>query len=62
MEKTTFEELHDLYSSPNITGVIKSKRIRWAGHVEHTGGRGEVLTGCWWGDLGNRPLGRPRCS
>jgi hypothetical protein len=27
------EELHDLYSSPNIVRVIKSRRIRWAGHV-----------------------------
>jgi hypothetical protein len=27
------EELHDLYSSPNISGVIKSRRMRWAGHV-----------------------------
>ena len=27
------EELKDLYSSPNIVGVIKSRRMRWAGHV-----------------------------
>ena len=27
------EELNDLYSSPNIVRVIKSKRMRWAGHV-----------------------------
>jgi hypothetical protein len=27
------EELHDLYSSPNIIRVIKSRRVRWAGHV-----------------------------
>jgi hypothetical protein len=27
------EELHNLYSSPNIFRVIKSRRIRWAGHV-----------------------------
>jgi len=27
------EELHDLYSSPNIVRVIKSRRMRWAGHV-----------------------------
>ena len=31
VEKTTFEELHDLYSSPNIIRLIKSRRIRWAG-------------------------------
>jgi hypothetical protein len=27
------KELNDLYSSPNIVGVIKSRRMRWAGHV-----------------------------
>jgi hypothetical protein len=30
-------ELHDLYSSPNIVRVIKSRRMRWAGHVERMG-------------------------
>jgi hypothetical protein len=29
------EELNDLYSSLNIVRVIKSRRMRWAGHVEH---------------------------
>jgi hypothetical protein len=29
------EELHDLYCSPNIAWVIKSRRMRWAGHVAH---------------------------
>jgi hypothetical protein len=31
------EELHDLYSSPNIVRVIKSRRMRWAGHVARMG-------------------------
>jgi hypothetical protein len=31
------EELNDLYSSPNIIRVIKSRRIRWAGHVARIG-------------------------
>jgi hypothetical protein len=31
------DELHNLYSSPNIVRVIKSKRMRWAGHVAHMG-------------------------
>jgi hypothetical protein len=43
------EELNDLYSSPNIIRVIKS-RMRWAGHVAHMGKR-EVHRGFWWGDL-----------
>jgi hypothetical protein len=44
------EELNDLYSSPNIIRVIKSRRMRWAGHVAHMGKRA-VHTGFWWGDL-----------
>jgi len=33
------EEPYDKYSSPNTVQMIKSRRIRWAGHVTHTGGR-----------------------
>jgi hypothetical protein len=42
------DELHNLYSSPNIVRVIKSRRMRWAGHVACVGeGRGvySVLVG-----------------
>ena len=43
------EELNDLYSSPNIVRVIKSRRMRWAGHVARMGEvRGCV--GSWWGN------------
>ena len=55
------EELNDLYSSPNIVRVIKSRRIRKAGHVARMEeGRGvhKVLVGK---PEGKRPLGRPRC-
>ena len=53
------EELNDLYSSTNIVRVIKSRRMRWAGHIVRTGGR------CVYGVLvGNpeekKPLGRTR--
>jgi hypothetical protein len=53
-------ELHSLYSSPNIVRVIKSKRMRWAGHVARIwDGRGvyRVLVGR---PEGKGPLGRPR--
>jgi hypothetical protein len=54
------DELHDLYSSPNIVRVIKSRRMRWAGHVARmVEGRGvyRVLVGR---PEGKRPLRRPR--
>jgi hypothetical protein len=54
------DELHDLYSSPNIVKVIKARRMRWVGHVARMGeGRGvyRVLVGR---PEGKRPLGRPR--
>jgi hypothetical protein len=38
------KELYALYSSPNIIRVIKSRRLRWAGHVARMG-RGEMHTG-----------------
>jgi hypothetical protein len=38
------DELHSLYSSPNIVRVVKSRRMKWAGHVARMG-RGEVFTG-----------------
>jgi hypothetical protein len=39
------EELHDLYSSSNIVRVIKSRRMRWAGHVARMGEDRGVLVG-----------------
>jgi hypothetical protein len=54
------DELHDLYFSPNIVRVIKSRRMRWAGHValmEEERGVYRVLVGKL---EGKRPLGRPR--
>jgi hypothetical protein len=54
------EELNDLYSSPNIVRVIKSRRMRWAGHVEHKGVEREVYRALVGKPEGRRPLGRPR--
>ena len=54
------EELSDLYTLPNIVRVVKSRRLRWAGHVARMGeGRGvyRVLVGK---SEGKKPLGRPR--
>jgi hypothetical protein len=47
LRKLHNEELHNLYSSPNIIRMIKSRRIRWAGHVARMGRRG-MHTGYWW--------------
>jgi hypothetical protein len=54
------EEFHILYSSPNIIRQTKSRRMRWAGHMERMG---VVRKVCWvlvGKPEGKRPLGRPR--
>jgi len=43
------EELNDLYSSPNIVQVIKSRRMRWAGNVARVGEERGCI-GSWWGN------------
>jgi hypothetical protein len=59
-----------LYSSPSIIRIIKSRKMRWAGHVERMGRSGARID-CWWESQsayrllvgkpeGKRPLGRPR--
>ena len=47
------EELNDLYSSPNIVRVIKSRRMRWAGHVARMGEE-RGCRGSWWGNRRER--------
>ena len=54
------EELNDLYSSPNIVRVIKSRRMRWAGHVARMGEERVLYRVLVGKPEGNRPLGRPR--
>ena len=55
------EEVNDLYSSPNNVRVIKSRRMRWAGHVACMGEEREVYRVLVGKPEGRRPLGRPRC-
>jgi hypothetical protein len=54
------EELHNLYSSPSIIRIIKSRRMRWAGHVERMGEKRNVYRLLVGKPEGKRPLGRPR--
>jgi len=54
LRKLHNEELSDLYCSPNIVWVIISRRKRRVGHAVRMGGRGEVYTGFWWGNLRER--------
>jgi len=54
------EELNDLYTLPNVLRVVKSRQMRWAGHLARMGenrGVHRVLVGK---PEGKRPLGRPR--
>jgi hypothetical protein len=54
------DQLYSLYSSPNIVRVIKSWRLRWAGHVARMGeGKGLYRVSVGRPE-GTRPLGRPR--
>jgi hypothetical protein len=49
------EDLNDLYSSPNNVQVIKSRKMRWVGHVARmVGGKRRGYAGFWWGNLRER--------
>jgi hypothetical protein len=52
------DELNDLYFSPSIFWVIKSKRIWWAGHVAHIGERRDVYRILVEKPYGKKPLGK----
>jgi hypothetical protein len=54
------EQLYAVYSSPNIIRVIKSRRLRWAGHVARMGKRRGEYRALVGKPEGRRPLGRPR--
>jgi hypothetical protein len=55
------EELRDLYSWPRIIRIIKSKRMRWAGHVARIGEKRNAYRLLVRKPEGRSPLGRPRC-
>jgi hypothetical protein len=54
------EELRDLHSSPSIIRIIKSRRMRWAGHVARMGEKRNAYRLLVGIPEGKRPLGRPR--
>jgi hypothetical protein len=54
------EELHNLYSSPNIIRMIKSRRVKWAGHVAQMGETRNAYRILVGKPEGKRPLGRAR--
>jgi hypothetical protein len=57
------EELHKLFPSLSVIRMIKSRRVKWAGHVVRMGRRRRMHMGFWWGKPeGKRQLGRPRCD
>jgi hypothetical protein len=55
------EELHNLYSSPSIIRIIKSRRMRWAGHAARMGEKRNMYRLLVGKPEGKRLLGRPRC-
>jgi hypothetical protein len=55
-----WEKLRGLYSSPSIIRIIKSKRMRWAGHVARMGEKRNAYRLFVGKPEGKRPLGRPR--
>jgi hypothetical protein len=54
------EELHNLHSSPDFIRQVKSRRMRWAGHVARVGEERKVYKVLVGKPEGKRPLGRPR--
>jgi hypothetical protein len=54
------KELHDLYSSPSIMRIIKSRRMRWKGHVARLGENRNAYRLLVGKPEGKGPLGRPR--
>jgi hypothetical protein len=60
LRKLHNEEIHNLYSSPDIIRQIKSRRMRWAGHVARMGEERKLHKVLVGKPEGKRPIGRPR--
>jgi hypothetical protein len=54
------EELHDLYSSPSIIRIMKTRRMRWVEHIARMGEKRNMYRLLMGKPVGKRPLGRPR--
>jgi hypothetical protein len=59
-DKVHNEDLHDLYSLPSIIRMIKSRKMRWLGHIAQMGERRNTYRLLVGRPEGKRPLGRPR--
>jgi hypothetical protein len=60
-KKLCNEELHSMYSSPNVIRMIKSRRMRWAGHVTHMKEKRNAYSDFLIKPDGKRAMGRSRC-
>jgi hypothetical protein len=60
VKKLRNDELHNLYSSPNIIRMIKSRMMRWAGHVARMGDMTDACRILVGEPEGKKPRGRPR--
>jgi hypothetical protein len=60
LRKLHNEELHDLYSSPSISRIVKARRMRWTGHVARMGEKRNAYRLLVGKLEGRRPLGRQR--
>jgi len=56
------EDVNDMYCSPNVVRVIKSRRMRWTGHVARMGERRGIFRVLVGKHEGKRPIRRPRRS
>jgi hypothetical protein len=59
-EENVHEELHNLYSSPSIIRIIKSRRMLWAGHIARMGEKRNAIRILVGNPKGKRPQGRRR--